>query len=86
MTAEAPTWPILTIDGAPRDEVLGDIVALARAAEDADGNPPLSEQTLVNLRTSQHHPESLLVFATYAPSTSTERASRSRSTSDSRTR
>lgn len=66
MTAEAPTWPILTIDGAPRDEVLGDIVALARAAEDADGNPPLSEQTLVNLRTSQHHPESLLVFATYA--------------------
>lgn len=66
MTTEAPTWPILTIDGALQAEVLEDIVALALAAEDADGNPPLSEQTLVNLRTSQQHPESLLVFTTYA--------------------
>ncbi|WP_299167024.1 mycothiol synthase [uncultured Arthrobacter sp.] len=64
--ANAPTWPILTIGGAPRDEVLADIVGLARAAEDADGNPPLSEQTLVNLRASHEHPDSLLVFATYA--------------------
>lgn len=64
--ANAPIWPILTIGGAPRDEVLADIVGLARAAEDADGNPPLSEQTLVNLRASHEHPDSLLVFATYA--------------------
>lgn len=66
MTDEVTTWPILTIGGAPRDEVLEDIVGLARAAEDADGNPPLSEQTLVNLRASHEHPDSLLVFATYA--------------------
>ncbi|WP_309072324.1 mycothiol synthase [Arthrobacter sp.] len=64
--AQTPTWPILTIGGAPRGEVLEDIVGLAHAAEDADGNPPLSEQTLVNLRTSHTHPESLLVFTTYA--------------------
>ncbi|GAB3544509.1 mycothiol synthase [Arthrobacter tumbae] len=64
--ADAPTWPIRTIGGAPRDEVLQDIAGLARAAEDADGNPPLSEQTLVNLRASHGHPDSLLVFATYA--------------------
>lgn len=66
MTAHTPTWPILAIDGAPQDGVLADIIGLARAAEDADGNPPLSEQTLVNLRTARRHPESLLVFATYA--------------------
>ena len=64
--AQTPTWPIRTIGGAPRDGVLEDIVGLARAAEDADGNPPLSEQTLVNLRTSHAHPDSLLVFTTYA--------------------
>lgn len=64
--ADAPTWPILTIGGAPRDEVLRDIVGLAHAAEDSDGNPPLSEQTLVNLRASSEHPDSLLVFTTYA--------------------
>lgn len=64
--ADAPTWPILTIGGAPRDEVLKDIVGLAHAAEDADGNPPLSEQTLVNLRASHEHPDSLLVFTSYA--------------------
>lgn len=64
--ADAPTWPILTLGGAPRDEVLKDIVGLAHAAEESDGNPPLSEQTLVNLRASREHPDSLLVFTTYA--------------------
>lgn len=64
--ADVPTWPILTISEAPREKVLADIVGLARAAEEADGNPPLSEQTLVNLKTSSQHPGSLLVFATYA--------------------
>lgn len=64
--ANAPTWPIQTIGGAPPREVLEDIVGLARAAEDADGNPPLSEQTLVNLKASQEHPDSLLVLTTYA--------------------
>ncbi|NJC23202.1 mycothiol synthase [Arthrobacter pigmenti] len=64
--AQGSTWPILTIDGAPQDGVLEDIIGLARAAEDADGNPPLSEQTLVNLRAARQHPGGLLVLATYA--------------------
>lgn len=66
MTANAPSWPILTINGTSTEDALKDIVGLARAAEDADGNPPLSEQTLVNLRAAHQHPGNLLIFATYA--------------------
>ncbi|MBE0011227.1 mycothiol synthase [Arthrobacter sp. AET 35A] len=65
-TAHVPTWPILRIKGAPEPRLLQDILGLAAAAAEADGNPPLSEQTLVNLRTADAHPDSLLVFATYA--------------------
>ncbi|MCO1339065.1 mycothiol synthase [Kocuria polaris] len=51
MTAETNTdWSIITRATAPTDEQVRDIVALATAAEAADGNPPLSEQTLVDLR------------------------------------
>ena len=55
---------MLTIKGAPDAETLADIKALAAAAEESDGNPPLSDQTWVNLRA----PEStdVLVLATYA--------------------
>ncbi|MHA7141450.1 mycothiol synthase [Arthrobacter sp. Sr33] len=65
-TAHVPTWPILHSAGAPDPRVLQDILGLAAAAAEADGNPPLSEQTLVNLKTAGAHPGSLLVFATYA--------------------
>ncbi|THJ66459.1 mycothiol synthase [Arthrobacter echini] len=52
MTTEnhAPTWSIDRITGAPPDEILGEILSLATAAAESDGNPPLSEQTLVTLR------------------------------------
>ncbi|MBG6181620.1 mycothiol synthase [Arthrobacter sp. CAN_A1] len=65
-TAHLPTWPILHTAGAPEPRLLQDILGLAAAAAEADGNPPLSEQTLVNLKAAGAHPESLLVFATYA--------------------
>lgn len=64
--AHLPTWPILHTAGTPEPRFLQDILGLATAAAEADGNPPLSEQTLVNLKTADSHPESLLVFATYA--------------------
>ncbi|MHA7294858.1 mycothiol synthase [Arthrobacter sp. HLT1-21] len=65
-TAHVPTWPILHTAGVPEPRFLQDILGLATAAAEADGNPPLSEQTLVNLKTAGAHPESLLIFATYA--------------------
>ncbi len=46
----APTWSIDRISGTPEETVLGEIVGLASAAAESDGNPPLSEQTLVTLR------------------------------------
>ncbi|MCW2132151.1 mycothiol synthase [Arthrobacter sp. VKM Ac-2550] len=71
-------WPVLSIKGSPDPEVLGDIRALTDAAAEADGNPPLSEQTWVNLKSVD--PDNLLVLASYAgeersdPSTATSLA------------
>ncbi|WP_028279625.1 mycothiol synthase [Arthrobacter sp. H5] len=70
--AQVPTWPILTIPGVPRGGTVSDIVGLANAAAESDGNPPLSEQTLVNLRMAHAHPGQLLVFATYASDSSSD--------------
>ena len=65
MTAsDSDLWPVLTIKGAPDAETLADIKALAAEAEESDGNPPLSEQTWVNLRSSDS--AEVLVLATYA--------------------
>ncbi len=52
MTTEqhTPTWSIDRIPGAPKDTLLQEILALAAAAAVSDGNPPLSEQTLVTLQ------------------------------------
>ncbi len=52
MTAEqhAPTWSVDRIAGAPPAALLEEVRRLVAAAIEADGNPPLSEQTLVTLR------------------------------------
>lgn len=39
------------VNGTPEPEVLSELLQLVAAGEEADGNPPLSEQTLVDLRT-----------------------------------
>ena len=59
-------WPVALTKGTPEPELLASIRELAAAANDADGNPPLSEQTLVDLRSPETDPDTLLVFATYA--------------------
>lgn len=64
---QSVNWPVLTIHGTPDPDTLADITALVAAAEEDDGNPPLSEQTLVNLRSSETDTDALLLFATYAP-------------------
>lgn len=48
--AHPENWPVLTAHGAADAQLLKDILALTAAAEESDGNPPLSEQTLVTLR------------------------------------
>ncbi|WP_423724218.1 mycothiol synthase [Arthrobacter gengyunqii] len=59
-------WPVTVTKGTPEPDELARIRELADAAADADGNPPLSEQTLVDLRSAETDPDSLQVFATYA--------------------
>ncbi|WP_026820505.1 mycothiol synthase [Arthrobacter castelli] len=61
------TWPVHAIKGRPDPELLQDITALATAANESDGNPPLSEQTLVNLRAADSDETTMLGFATYIP-------------------
>lgn len=60
-------WPVHAIKGRPDTELMQDIIALANAANESDGNPPLSEQTLVNLRAADCDETTMLSFATYVP-------------------
>ena len=50
--ATSTDWTITLLPGVPDAELLRQVRALADAAEESDGNPPLSEQTLVRLRTN----------------------------------
>ena len=50
--AHPENWPVLVAKGAAEERLLNDVRALVAAAEESDGNPPLSEQTLVTLRAS----------------------------------
>ena len=43
-------WPVAEADGAVEPALLREVLDLAGAAREADGNPPFSEQTLVDLR------------------------------------
>lgn len=49
--APNPEVSIEVVTGTPDPEVLAELQALVAAGEEADGNPPLSEQTLLDLRT-----------------------------------
>ncbi|WP_434993409.1 mycothiol synthase [Arthrobacter sp. Ld5] len=63
MTAaqHAPTWTVGRIAGGPPTDVVEEIRSLAASAAEADGNPPLSEQTLLTLR-AHDAGDRLLVF------------------------
>ncbi len=63
MTAaqHVPTWSVDRIMGAPPAPLSTEVRRLTAAATEADGNPPLSEQTLVTLR-AQDAGDRLLVF------------------------
>ncbi|MET4003228.1 MULTISPECIES: mycothiol synthase [Arthrobacter] len=65
--AKTDSWPVTVVPGAPGPELLQEIQTVIAAAEDADGNPPFSEQTLVELKSAHASPQSVLTLLTYAP-------------------
>ena len=65
--AHPENWPVLARKGTVEGGLLRDIAALVVAAEESDGNPPLSEQTLVTLRAADSGDHSVLALALYAP-------------------
>ena len=67
--AHPENWPVLAAKGAADPQLLKDVKALAAAAEESDGNPPLSEQTLVTLRASDADAgaHTVLTLALYCP-------------------
>ncbi len=68
-------WPVRTGSGVPKPEVLRDIMTLVAAAFDSDGNPPLSEQTLVDLSAPTTDENALLLLLAYAPEEKSDLAS-----------
>ncbi len=66
-SAHPENWPVRTVNGTADDQLLHDVRALVGAAEESDGNPPLSEQTLVALRGAGSGDHSLLTLALYSP-------------------
>lgn len=65
--AHPENWPVLVVKGGGDEELLRDIKTLLAAAEESDGNPSISEQTLVTLRAADTGPHSVLTLALYAP-------------------
>ncbi|MDJ0317005.1 MULTISPECIES: mycothiol synthase [Arthrobacter] len=65
--AKIDSWPVTVIQGAPGPELLQEMASVIDAAEDADGNPPFSEQTLVELKSATAGSPSVLTLLTYAP-------------------
>lgn len=65
--AHPEKWPVTVVKGSADDDLLRDIKPVLSAAEESDGNPSVSEQTLVTLRASDSGPHSVLTLALYAP-------------------
>lgn len=65
--AHPENWPVLAVKGSADEQLLSDVRALVSAAAESDGNPPLSEQTLVTLRAADAGAHSVLTLALYSP-------------------
>ncbi len=65
--AHPENWPVVTQQGTVDEQLLRDVKSLVAAAEESDGNPPLSEQTLVTLRAGDAGPHTVLALALYSP-------------------
>jgi mycothiol synthase len=65
--AHPEKWPVHVVRGGVDQQLLKDCRDLLAAAEESDGNPSISEQTLVTLRAGDSAAHSLLTLALYAP-------------------
>lgn len=73
--AHPENWPVLVAKGAADEQLLKDVKALVAAAEESDGNPPLSEQSLVTLSSADTGRHSVLTLALYSPDEKSDPAS-----------
>jgi mycothiol synthase len=65
--AHPEKWPVHVVRGGVDQQLLKDCRGVLAAAEESDGNPSISEQTLVTMRAGDSAAHSLLTLALYAP-------------------
>jgi mycothiol synthase len=65
--AHPQKWPVHVVRGGVDQQLLKDCRDLLSAAEESDGNPSISEQTLVTMRAGDSAEHTLLTLALYAP-------------------
>ncbi|MFJ6079009.1 mycothiol synthase [Pseudarthrobacter sp. NPDC092419] len=65
--AHPEKWPVQVVRGGVDRQLLKDCRDLLAAAEESDGNPSISEQTLVTMRSADTGSHTLLTLALYAP-------------------
>lgn len=65
--AHPQRWPVHVVRGGVDQQLLKDCRDLLAAAEESDGNPSISEQTLVTMRAGDSAGHTLLTLALYAP-------------------
>jgi len=65
--AHPEKWPVHVVQSGVDRQLLKDCVDLLSAAEESDGNPSISEQTLISMRAGDSAEHKLLTLALYAP-------------------
>jgi mycothiol synthase len=65
--AHPEKWPVHAVQGGVDEQLLKDCRDLLAAAEESDGNPSISEQTLISMRAGDTTDHKLLTLALYAP-------------------
>lgn len=65
--AHPEKWPVQVVQGGIDRQLLKDCGNLLAAAEESDGNPSISEQTLISMRAGDSAEHQVLTLALYAP-------------------
>ncbi|SEP56649.1 mycothiol synthase [Arthrobacter sp. OV608] len=65
--AHPEKWPVHAVQGGVDQQLLRDCRNLLAAAEESDGNPSISEQTLISMRAGDSTEHNVLTLALYAP-------------------